>query len=105
MQSGQKQYGLVNLSKNVAKNAGPSKLLNKPSIFDDSDSESDPESVSMPQFHSGSNIRKQAQAKIFAAVEQDPNIFQYDEVYEEMKSKVDNNKSKVGCNFYRHLFY
>jgi len=88
----QKQYGLIRLSKNATKSTLSTGLAKKPSIFGESD-DSDSDSASIPQIYS-SNKRKQAQAKISQAIVEDPNIFQYDEVYDEMKSTSASNQKQ-----------
>ncbi|OTF77417.1 nuclear speckle splicing regulatory protein 1-like protein, partial [Euroglyphus maynei] len=40
-----------------------------------------------PDYHQSSNLKRQTQSKIQKAIELDPTIFQYDEVYDEIKSK------------------
>ena len=97
----QKQYGLIKLSKGAVSNSSSSRLpVKKPSIFDESDDGSDSDSAPVPQFSSSANARKQAKAKITQAVEQDPSIFQYDEVYDEMKtSSTDKNNETKAVSF------
>ena len=90
MQKNQKQYGLVKMSKGGAGLAAP--LTKKPSIFDDSDGSSSDE-ASAPQFQTSTTTRKQAKEKINKAIEEDPSIFQYDEVYEEMKTSTEAKSS------------
>lgn len=79
MQQDNKKYGLIKLSKSKPANS----FLQKSFVFDDSGS-SDSDSETVTQYQS-SNLKKQAQIQINKAVENDPSIFQYDEVYDDMK--------------------
>lgn len=76
------KYGLFKLSKNPPKK---SELIQKSSVFGDSDSDDDTNVP--PAYHHSSNLKRQTQSKIQKAVELDPTIFQYDEVYDEIKSQ------------------
>lgn len=97
MQKNQKQYGLIKMSKGGAGVAAP--LSKKPSIFDDSDG-SNSEDDTAPQFQTSTTARKQAKQKINKAIEEDPSIFQYDEVYDEMKTSTEQkSSSKKVCEF------
>ena len=76
------KYGLFKFSKNSSKKT---ELIKKTSVFGDSDSDDEPNAP--PDYHQSSNLKRQTQSKIQKAVELDPTIFQYDEVYDEIKSQ------------------
>lgn len=90
MQKNQKQYGLIKMSKGGPGVAAP--LTKKPSIFDDSDG-SNSEEDTTPQFQTSTTAKKQAKEKINKAIEEDPSIFQYDEVYDIMKTSTEQKSS------------
>lgn len=97
MQGNKKQYGLIRLSKGNASNSVS--VTKKPSIFDDSDESDSDVASAPPQFQSSKNVRKQAEVKISQAIEEDPSIFQYDEVYDDMKNKDTKSASTKVNNF------
>lgn len=74
-----KQYGLIRLGQ---KSSTSSTKPARPSIFDDSSSD-DEQGSNVPVY--SSNLKKQTETKISLAVQEDPSIFQYDEVYEDIK--------------------
>lgn len=89
MENEKKKYGLFTLSK-----TNKTKAIKKTSIFDDDDdSESDSEQC-LPKYES-SSYKNQWQKKINEAVEIDPTIFQYDEVYDQIKSDKDQDRIQV----------
>lgn len=87
MEKEKKKYGLITLSK-----TNKTAPIKKASIFDD-DSESDSEQC-LPKYQS-SSYKNQWQKKINEAIESDPTIFQYDEVYDQIKADKDEDKIQV----------
>ncbi|XP_071452306.1 nuclear speckle splicing regulatory protein 1-like [Hetaerina americana] len=85
-----KQYGLL-----VPKKAGPN-LQPRHSIFgDDSDSESvEGSSCNAKPFKNESIQKRQTKLDIKKALEQDPTVYQYDEVYDEMEERKMEQKNK-----------
>ena len=104
-----KKYGLI-----LPKKAGEQQQtrvnplqgskMNKPSIFgaDSSDSDNEAESASgdwvaksMKVKANNSGLKKQAKIQMSKALEEDPTVFQYDEVYDDIeKRKVEEKESK-----------
>lgn len=91
MQNNTKQYGLIKLQKS---NVSTKNLPQKASVFGDSSDDSDcnESSAKIPKFESA-QTRKQAQIRISQAVELDPTIFEYDSVYDDMKSSSKSEKN------------
>ena len=102
MQPNKGQYGLIRLGKSASKATNSSAVVQRPSIFDESDSDSESNSV---QYHQSSNSKKSAQNRINEAIQLDPNIFQYDEIYEEIQTSNKPNQPKVSyiCYYYANI--
>lgn len=82
-----KQYGLIIPNKNRGHQV--QELVAKPSIFnDDSDSETD----SAKPTGITKTVKKQHIINHEKAVEEDPTVFQYDEIYDEMDKKRKESK-------------
>ncbi|XP_071945788.1 uncharacterized protein [Antedon mediterranea] len=80
-----KQFGLI---KRTSKKV--SVFVKKPSIFgDDSDEEPAHEAVnqSLMQEATKSNVKKQTKIEIQKALEEDPTVYEYDSIYDEMEKK------------------
>ncbi|UXI16020.1 BTB/POZ domain-containing adapter for CUL3-mediated RhoA degradation protein 3 [Sarcoptes scabiei] len=93
----QQNYGLFKFVKKNPSKPVNTLALNKRSIFgDEDDDEEDDESQSMPtqSFHQSSSFKRQATKNITEAIENDPTIFQYDEIYDEIKASDFSNKPK-----------
>ncbi|KAL1502120.1 hypothetical protein ABEB36_007312 [Hypothenemus hampei] len=80
-----KQYGLIIPNKNQK-----GTTLTRPSIFDD---DSDSDSTPKPSVPTGLNkLKKQDIIHQQRALKEDPTVFQYDEVYDEMENKKKESK-------------
>ena len=88
-----KKYGLITFnSKKVDNKKTVSKVLGKASAqFNDDDSDDDSGFV-MPIRNT---LKRQDQAQISQAIEDDPNVYEYDEVYDEMKGTDSKKDGKV----------
>jgi len=91
-----KQYGLVipKAASNTPKILDGAVRSKKPSIFNQSDSDSDEpgedwvkKSLKSKTSTNASGLKKQAKIQMAKALEEDPTVFQYDEVYEKMEDK------------------
>ena len=102
-----KKYGLILNSKKKEQEtrANPMKgsNMNKPSIFGADSSDSDNEGAgasdwvakSMKVKSNNSGLKKQSKIQMSKALEEDPTVFQYDEVYDDIeKKKVEEKESK-----------
>jgi len=96
-----KRYGLIMPSKanNMPKvNALQNSKMGKPSIFghDSSDSEEEGEGdwvkKSLKVKANNSGLKKQAKLQMAKALEEDPTVFQYDEVYDDIERKKEVEK-------------
>ncbi|XP_046385674.1 nuclear speckle splicing regulatory protein 1-like [Ischnura elegans] len=90
MENSGKQYGLL-----VPKKAGQN-LQPRPSVFgDDSDSDSGEGGNWIGKSFKNESVQKrQTKLDIQKALEQDPTVYQYDEVYDEMEEKKMEQKKK-----------
>jgi coiled-coil domain-containing protein 55 len=77
-----KQYGLIVPNKNKEKVG-----IQRPSVFDDSDSDE----VSVPTGLK-KTLKKQDKITQHKAIEEDPTVYQYDEIYDEMDKKRKESK-------------
>ncbi|CAG2100706.1 unnamed protein product [Medioppia subpectinata] len=102
-----KKYGLIRLSKTNK----PVNTLKK-NIFDDSDSDDDsPANLKSKQvITSSSGVKRQTQLDISKALTEDPNVFEYDNIYDDMKAKNEpivetdpQNKEKPKPKYINHL--
>ena len=102
-----KKYGLIISTKKKEQEtrANPMKgsNMNKPSIFGADSSDSDNEgggssdwvAKSMKVKSNNSGLKKQSKIQMSKALEEDPTVFQYDEVYDDIeKKKVEEKESK-----------
>lgn len=85
-----KAYGLV-MPKKVSEasksttNVLPSTLVKKPSVFDDESSEEDTHTDWRKQIGQ-TKVKKQTKLEMNRALEEDPTVYQYDEVYDAMEA-------------------
>lgn len=106
MQNNPKEFGLIKMGKAAQKKpttavAAAGNVKNKLSCFDESDDSSDDGAAGPPGVdtrYQSSNAMKLAKAKINLAMEEDPNVFQYDEIYDDMK-KDEQPKIVVSFDF------
>lgn len=108
MQNKPKEFGLIQMGKSAQKKPklAPVNVMNRLSCFgesDDSDDEGAGPSGGVDMRYQSSNAMKLAKTKIDLAMEEDPNVFQYDEIYDNMK-KDDRPKSVVSFDFEKVLF-
>ena len=102
-----KKYGLVMPNKKGEQNTRVNPLqgsnMKKPSIFGADSSDSDNEggggsdwvAKSMKVKANNSGLKKQSKIQMSKALEEDPTVFQYDEVYDDIeKKKVEEKESK-----------
>ncbi|XP_075233324.1 nuclear speckle splicing regulatory protein 1-like [Lycorma delicatula] len=99
MTSSNKQYGLVMPKKkfNITE-------VKRPSVFNNSDSDEDAKDMGtsdwikksfQKQAAQSSGVRRQTEIDMKKAIEQDPTVFKYDEVYDELeRKKLDEEKKK-----------
>jgi len=96
-----KKYGLVMPSKsepNTRINPLSNSKMSKPSIFGQDSSDSDEETgddwvkKSLKVKANNSGLKKQAKLQMARALEEDPTVFQYDEVYDEIEKKKEVEK-------------
>ncbi|CAG2172608.1 unnamed protein product [Oppiella nova] len=81
-----KKYGLIRLSK-----ANKPVTTLKKNIFDsDSDDEDAPQASTKKPVNTSSGLKRQTQLDISRALTEDPNVFEYDSIYEDMKSKSES---------------
>ncbi|XP_054156125.1 nuclear speckle splicing regulatory protein 1-like [Oppia nitens] len=92
-----KKYGLIQLSKNSNK---PIATLKK-NIFesDSDDNEDGNEDSSRPnvkkRVDTSSGVKRQTQLDISRALTEDPNVFEYDSIYDDMKTKKEETKVAI----------
>nr|XP_022901787.1 nuclear speckle splicing regulatory protein 1 [Onthophagus taurus] len=88
--SNNKQYGLIIPSKSKLT---PANEVKKPSIFEqdsDDDSEQDDKPTGITK-----NLKRQDRITIQKAVEEDPTIYQYDELYDDIEQKRKESKASI----------
>ena len=80
------RYGLIRLSK-----VDKPKTTLKKNIFDSDSDEDSPTDVK--KITTSSGIKRQTQLDISRALTDDPNVYEYDSIYDEMKSQKESNSS------------
>lgn len=89
----EKKYGLIKANEAKAATARkPIASFTRPSIFDEesSDEEQAPRKIGLP----GQAQKRQAVLLQEKALEEDPTVYQYDEVYDEISNKRQEEKAK-----------
>ena|SRR6218665_146891 len=88
-----KQYGLIKMNSKAPSAVKKGNLGKASALFDDSDSDGAGDAdLIMP---SRQALQRKDKVQISQALEEDPNVYQYDEVYDEMKGKNKKDDEKV----------